>query len=325
MLTRRTFLAGAGGSFLVACQPSHAVDPVLPTRADAPLPQLTPTEQLMRATVRLFNQGPSWQSWGTGFFFSLFQTSGFSVPVIVTNHHVVKDWDQCYFSFAARLPDGAPDNEKHIPVRIGGFGKYWIAHPDADLVVIPLAQILAQLNQNGQQPFWITLDQNLIPTEKELNELNAVEQILTVGFPGSLWDEAHNLPLFHRGYTATAPYIDFNGRKEFLIDIATWPGASGSPVLLYNDTPWMNRNGGTVVGGVRAKLLGIVYAVAIQDVGGNVILQEAPTAAMTGTGTMKVPTNLGACIKAGRILEFEPLLVRNGIVKPPPGYVMRAS
>ena len=296
---------------------------ILPTSASAPQPQLTPTEQLMYSTVRLVNESGGLTRSGTGFFFQLFKSQESSVPVIVTNRHVVDGWDKCAFSFAGRLADCSPDLDHHIPIQLDNFGTAWIPHPDVDLVVIPIGAALAELARVGIPPYFIALDPSLILTEGELESLTPVEQILTVGFPGQIWDDVHNTPLFHRGYTSTAPYIDFRGNKEFLIDIATWPGASGSPVLLYNDNGWMDRHGNTVLGGIRAKLLGVVYGVAVEDVTGNIVLQNAPTQ-IAASAALRVPTNLGACIKATRILEFEPLLASKG-VKRPAGYIMRAK
>lgn len=85
----------------------------------------------------------------------------------------------------------------------------------------------------------------------------------------------------------------------------------------------MDRHGNTNMGGVRMKLLGVVYGVGVQDVSGNVIIQNGPTQ-IAAAGQMAVPTNLGACISSSRILEFEPLLVSKGLT-PPPGYIMRAK
>jgi hypothetical protein len=94
--------------------------------------------------------------------------------------------------------------------------------------------------------------------------------------------------------------------------------------MLYNDGPWIDRSGATNVGGIRAKLLGVVYGVGVQDVTGKILFQNGPTQIVAPTAT-SVPTNLGACVKASRILEFEPLLVSKGLAKPPAGYTMRAK
>jgi hypothetical protein len=318
MIDRRAFLTGAA-STLAFVSSTFAEDTEGPSAAISQ-PALLPTEQLLYSTVRLAYQAtPTTIKWGTAFFFSLFRTENVHFLVLVTNKHVVDDMKNCSFSLAARLNGGKPDLLTHIPVSIDQFEGVWIPHPSVDLAIIPVQPFLEKLNS---KPFIISLDPSLIPTDEELRELMPVEQVMTVGFPGALWDDAHNLPIFHRGYTATAPYIDFKGRKEFLIDFTTWPGASGSPVLLYNEGAWLTRKG-TVMGGTRGKLLGVVFGVAVQDVTGNVEIQSGPTS-IAAAGRMSVPANLGACIMASQILDFEPLLVSRGLT-PPPGYKMRAN
>ena len=302
---------------------SSTTSPVLPTSASSAQPLLTPTEQLMYSAVRLFNQVGQTLHWGSGFLFHLFNMNGQSVPVIVTNKHVVNGWDNCSFELAARNPDGSPDLSTHVPVTITDFQKAFVPHPSIDLAAIPVGRILSDLQHQNRAAFTIGLDPSLIPTDDELAQLLPVEQVLTVGFPGMLWDDLHNLPVFHRGYTSTAPYIDFKGEKKFLIDVATWPGASGSPVFLFNDNGWTDRHGNTMLGATRIKLIGVVYGVGLQTIDGNILIQNAPTQVVV-PGQMVVPTNLGACIRASCILDFEPLLVRLGI-KPPAGYIMRAK
>jgi Trypsin-like peptidase domain len=302
-------------------QMSADTQAAIESTAGAAQVSLTPTEQLMYSTIRLHYEGNGTLHWGTGFLFKLFEVGNQFVPVIVTNKHVVANMKECHFSFASRDSNGMPNPTSHIPVTITDFGIAWLPHPSVDLAIIPLAKSLGDIA--SKQPFAVYLDQTLIPTDQEFNDFTPVEQVLTVGFPGLLWDEVHNLPIFHRGYTATAPYIDFKGHTEFLIDFSTWPGASGSPVLLYNDNGWTDRRGNTFLGSLRVKLIGVVYGVATQGVNGNVTIQNGPTSVAL-PGQMSVPTNLGACIRAHRILEFEPLLVKQGFI-PPAGYNMRAK
>ena len=70
-------------------------------------------------------------------------------------------------------------------------------------------------------------------------------------------------------------------------------------------------------------MLGVAFGIAVQDITGDIVLQNAPTQT-AASAALRVPTNLGACIKASRILEIEPLLASNG-VKPPAGYNMRTK
>ena len=41
------------------------------------------------------------------------------------------------------------------------------------------------------------------------------------------------MPILRRGTTATPIALNFEGRPEFLIDAAVYPGSSGSPVFVY--------------------------------------------------------------------------------------------
>jgi hypothetical protein len=104
MLNRRHFIIGTIGACAVA---NGANQPVLPAAAtvNVPQPTLPASEQMMYATVRLFNETPAnvaqgipaSMSWGTGFFFNLFHSpqTQEQVPVIVTNRHVIEHWNNC--------------------------------------------------------------------------------------------------------------------------------------------------------------------------------------------------------------------------------------
>lgn len=59
-----------------------------------------------------------------------------------------------------------------------------------------------------------------------------MEKIVMVGYPNGIWDQRYNFPVFRSGVAATHYRYDWNGRPEFLIDCACFPGSSGSPVLI---------------------------------------------------------------------------------------------
>jgi hypothetical protein len=152
--------------------------------------------------------------------------------------------------------------------------------------------------------------------------ISSFELPFSVGYPIGVWDTKNNSPVFRRGVTATAPYLDFSGRREFLIDAAIFPGSSGSPVMLFNQGVWVPRSGSTSIGG-RIRLLGVNYAVINYNSSGEIKIEQTPTD-MRAVPVLPIPSNLGVCIKSSRILDFEPVLVENGF-KPPDGYIMRAT
>jgi hypothetical protein len=219
-------------------------------------------------------------------------------------------------------PDGTPDLEKHFRAEMPNFVTGWIDHPNpsVDLTIYPCSKMLEDFASVGRKVYWIGLDPTLIPTDSELADLTPVEEVLIVGYPIGTWDQKNNSPLFRRGITATAPYLDFSGHPEFLIDAAIFPGSSGSPVLLFNQGAWQVRGGLTTIGS-RVRFLGINYAVITSKSTGEIVVEQTPTE-VRAVPVLQIPGNLGVCIKASKILDFEPILVGMGF-KPPDGYIMR--
>jgi hypothetical protein len=144
-----------------------------------------------------------------------------------------------------------------------------------------------------------------------------------VGYPNGISDAVNNVPVCRRGITATPAYLNFEERTEFLIDAAIYPGSSGSPVFIFNQSGWTDRSGQTLMGGLRIMLVGIVYATAQHSVEGELKIVPAPTDRTMAIS--KIPNNIGVCIKASRILDFEPILTQRGLIVAPEGYVIRSQ
>jgi hypothetical protein len=107
-----------------------------------------------------------------------------------------------------------------------------------------------------------------------------------------------------QGITATPAYIDFNGKSEFVIDCACFPGSSGSPVLLYNFGGYTDRDGNTFQGPSRIMLIGILYAGPQHTARGEIHVMPIPTSVQP-VAISRIPTNLGYCVKAVQLLHFE--------------------
>ena len=71
-----------------------------------------------------------------------------------------------------------------------------------------------------------------------------------------LTDGRTGLPVIRKGVTAYHPGMDFNGKSLGLLDITSYPGSSGSPVLIYNQGSYPTQNGITI--GNRGIFLGIL-------------------------------------------------------------------
>jgi len=322
--SRRAAVLGtlAALSGLPPTSTAQTASPQTPQKANA----MTLSEQLLHSTIEIVCEiGPGNFSFGTGFFFALFPQGNSNVPILVTNKHVIAGAATGHLRLTMRKADSTADLTNFIDVTVPDFPAQWIPHPDpeVDLAIMPCAYLTNELIAQGKTPFIITADPSLVPTEAELADLTPLEDVLVVGYPNGIIDTAHNIPVFRRGITATPVYIDFNNKKEFLIDAAIFPGSSGSPVFLFNQGAWTTRQGNSIVGGTRVKLLGVVYGVMLNSVSGDITIVPAPTQAH-GVVNYQVPNNLGVCIRASRVLDFEPIIVQRGFT-PPEGYKMRAA
>lgn len=246
------------------------------------------------------------RSSGTGFFFNFCDIGqGKIVPTLITNKHVIRGAKQGSFHLNTRGDDGKPNFGKHISVPFNNFESAWVMHPenDVDLAALPLGSIVPWLESQGMNVHTTAIDRKLMALTSDLSELSAIEDILMIGYPNSLWDSHNNIPISRRGITATPPYLDFEGRKEFVIDCACFPGSSGSPIFLYNMGGYASKTGGVQLGG-RVKFLGVLWGGPQHTATGEIQIVLAPTR-NEPIAISRIPNNLGFCIKAEKLLAFE--------------------
>jgi hypothetical protein len=271
--------------------------------------QLSPSEQLTYSTVRiesLLRDGTA--GVGTGFFFSFLREGNRAVPALVTNKHVIEGALKGRFLLHIADQDGNPQIGSNVPVELDNFEARWISHPDSsvDLCIMPIAPLFQEAKQKGKQVFFKSFDEDLVPTPDDVQGFVALEEVVMIGYPIGIWDSKKNMPVVWRGVTATNVAIDYEGRQEFLIDAACFPGSSGSPVFLFNIGGYSMKTGGFVIGS-RIKLLGVLYAGPQYTAEGELVVVNVPTQKKVMTAS-QIPINLGICVKAKRLLEFEPIL-----------------
>ena len=274
--------------------------------------KLSTSEQLAYSTVRIECQlGDGQTGTGTGFFYRFAQDGEVHVPAIVTNKHVISGAKKGQFLMTLANEDGEPLQQDHHAFLFDDFEQMWIPHPDndIDLCAMPIAPLLELANKQSKRLFYISLDKSLIPSKSEYEDMVLMEEITMVGYPNGIWDQVNNMPVFRRGITATHPNLDWNGKPEFLIDAACFPGSSGSPIFLYNQIGYATKSGGMTIGPGRLKLLGILYAGPQHTVKGEVKIVTVPTQNVP-IAISSIPNNLGIAIKATKLESFEELFTK---------------
>lgn len=270
------------------------------------MPNLTLAEKLLYSTVKLTaSKNGIPVSTGTGFFMSFVKRSDQFVPAIVTNKHVLQDADQitatCHFA------DGNKPSGQFVACNMLVASDSYIEHPepDVDLCAIPIGDILNQANDAGTPIFVQWLDKSIIPAENDWQYFDAMEEVTMIGCPNGISDEVNNLPIARRGITASPLSRKYNGKDEFLVDMACFPGSSGSPVFVYDRTGYLDRRANTYrMGEQRIVLVGILYAGPQITNNGQIILGQQPRVLVAAM------MHLGNVIRSSALHEIDAELTR---------------
>lgn len=270
------------------------------------MPEMTLAEQLLYTTIKLIalkNGNPV--STGTGFMFAFAKNGDEMVPCIVTNKHVVNGADK----IRARLhfgKDGKPTGEfVNCDFDISGGIPFWHPDPNVDLCAIAFAEILMQAGTQEKEIFHRQLDMGIVPGNDDWEYFDALEEVMMIGCPNGLSDETNNLPISRRGITATSLTKNYNGKPEFMIDMACFPGSSGSPIFLYDRNGYQDRRENTYnIGAQRIKLVGILYSGPLIANDGRIVLSNMPRVEISSM------MHLGNAIKSSELRVLDDVITK---------------
>lgn len=260
------------------------------------------SERMMFNTVRLV---ASDRSSGTGYFYN-FVIDNKIVPVIITNKHVVNYNSNETMTFYLHLRNGENESNESYQVTLT---LNWIFHSKKDLCFCFVNTVFEFVKkQTGKDVFYIAIDETILPSQKMLEELSALEELVMVGYPIGLWDKNNNFPIFRKGYTASHPAIDFNESGIGLVDMACFPGSSGSPIYILNEGGYKDKVGNLNWGQSRIIFIGTLFSGPIYDATGKLVVTDIPTSNQVVESHTGIMVNLGYYIKSSEILEFKNII-----------------
>lgn len=241
---------------------------------------------------------------GTGFVFN-FKIGDLFVPVIITNKHVVNNNPKETMRFLIHLREGEEPSKENFDVTLVGD---WIFHPNKDLCFCFLGPIINEVKSRfNKDIFYQSIDETLIYNESKLEELSALEPVVMVGYPNGLWDQLNNFPIFRTGFTSSHPAYDFNEKSIGLVDMACFPGSSGSPIFIINENGYSDKSGTTYIGARRIIFLGVLFAGPTMNLEGEIVIKTIPTQEKFVSSTYTM-INLGYYVKAYELIEFRPII-----------------
>lgn len=258
------------------------------------------TKKLLFNTIRVDTElEDGSEGSGTAFVVSHAHPRG-ARTFIVTNRHLVDGVRRGGLVFTQKR-NGQPAFGQRFQLNIEDFPHAWFMHPDpdVDLAIIPMRPLEQAARDQGIELYYHVIDSRLAADAAALRTLDALEEVLFVGYPSGVWDQVNLMPILRRGTTATPIALDFEGRQEFLIDAAVYPGSSGSPVFIYQqDSLLPSRSGGR-----KFLFAGVVAAVFFREEANHLV--PAPVPANNGGMVMgSEMIDLGLVIKAQAVLDM---------------------
>jgi hypothetical protein len=258
-------------------------------------------DQLIRTTARIVCHGSGSQTTGTSFFFESNLGDGSSIPLLITNRHVVEDRDTAEICISVVPKDLPSSTPTLLAVPFGQLQKWVIYHPnrDVDLAAIPLAPGLGVLRAQGLQLANMFIGDKYLVTDEHLSDCRALEELVMIGYPNGIWDSKNNRPILRRAISATPIWEGYEGSPRFLIDCACFPGSSGSPVFLYREGAVVGRSG-TKLGAQLVALAGVLHAGFLHLAHGEVV--EATVASLQSyQAKLSIPNGIGICVSASEV------------------------
>ena len=277
-------------------------------------------EKLTYATI-MFNTKHSncSDSTGTGFFVHMChnKTLGISRVVLVTNKHVVKDSYETKITFCTKDKQGNANDQSVFTKTLANIS--WVMHPNpnVDLCCYDMTntiQGLSFLSRVSKEReniniipdiHYHAISMDMIPIDDEVATWDSMEDLIMIGYPNGIKDDYNNKPVIRRGISAVHMKNDYMGQSEILIDMACYPGSSGSPVFALIDKSNVVNN--SVTWGKQLFFVGILHAgpqhLVVGEIHGN---PQINTVA-------KIPNNLGFVAKSKELKVLEDILYEQNL------------
>lgn len=157
-------------------------------------------------------------------------------------------------------------------------------HEKYDLAVLNI-NFLDNLNTETETLEYTTVGLGMIPND--YNIFSNIQSIIILGYPDGLYNANYNLPIVRTGITSTPIKNTLKNKDEFIIDVPTIGGSSGSPIFAEVDN--------------KLYLIGVVYCTLRQKF---TIDRYGKRLYHSSKYTVKIDGHLGIAIRSNQIRDF---------------------
>jgi hypothetical protein len=191
---------------------------------------LNNTEQALFSTFKIEVQTLDKNIQATAFFASFRLPNGNNAVVLISSRHVLQDAQSLRLWVPIEKAHGRlPECFANITVKLNGE---ITCHPDpdVDLAGIIIHHIEKQVLPEDEKLFYRAISEQNIPTLDQWSDISVGDDVFVIGCPFGVEDERTRRPIVRKGIIASlSKELE---RPHMLIDVPTFEGASGSPVIV---------------------------------------------------------------------------------------------
>jgi hypothetical protein len=192
------------------------------------------SQQLIYATVQLEQPlGNGTRTVGTGFLISSVAPDGTPRTVLVTANHVFDKMPGpiAHIGYRVANADGSwTYSPQNLRIRDAAGHELWTHHPSRDVAAISVTAPAAFAKA--------AIPEDYLASDDTLSkyQVGAGDELMALGFPRGLSANQAGFPILRSGRIASYPIAPAKIFPTFLMDFAVFPGNSGGPVFMSQDS-----------------------------------------------------------------------------------------
>lgn len=197
--------------------------------------------QLMQATVQLEQPlGDGTRTVGTGFLITETTPDGKPHTILVTANHVFDKMpkQEARIGYRFANPDGSWSySPQTLKIRDTQGHPLWTHHPSRDVAAIAITAPPAFAK--------VAIPEDYLAADDTFSkyQVEAGDQMMTLGFPRGLAANSAGFPILRAGRVASYPIAPAKIFPTFLLDFSVFPGNSGGPVFMSGPTRHVSDDG----------------------------------------------------------------------------------